>query len=94
MRGISVRCSEPFEERYTRPGEEKKGWKVKSNWLARLVRIRNENAHTYSVSEDEYNAYLKTLIAKGQIGEAKGPTNANVPAQANAQAGPEKEGTR
>ena len=46
------------------------------------------------VSEDEYNAYLKTLIAKGQIGEAKGPANANVPAQANAQAGPEKEGTR
>ena len=46
------------------------------------------------VSEDEYNTYLKTLIAKGQIGEAKGPANANVPAQANAQAGPEKEGTR
>jgi cytochrome c oxidase subunit 2 len=46
------------------------------------------------VSEDEYNAYLKTLVAKGQTGEAKGPTNANVPAQANAQAGPEKEGTR
>jgi cytochrome c oxidase subunit II len=46
------------------------------------------------VSEDEYNSYLKSLIAKGQTGEAKGPTNANVPAQANAQVGPEKEGTR
>ena len=29
------------------------------------------NVHV--VSEDEYNAYLKTLVAKGQTGEAKGP---------------------
>ena len=29
------------------------------------------------VSEEEYHAYLKTLIAKGQIGEAKGPADAN-----------------
>ena len=29
------------------------------------------NVHV--VSEDEYNAYLKTLIAKGQTGEAAGP---------------------
>ena len=28
---------------------------------------------SHVVSEEEYNAYLKTLIAKGQIGEAKGP---------------------
>ena len=25
------------------------------------------------VSEEEYNAYLKTLVAAGQTGEAKGP---------------------
>ncbi|HSU35684.1 MAG TPA: cytochrome c oxidase subunit II [Propionibacteriaceae bacterium] len=43
------------------------------------------------VSEEEYHAYLKTLVAKGQIGEAKGPGNANAPAQANAVAGPEKQ---
>ena len=36
------------------------------------------------VSEEEYNAYLKTLVAKGQVGEAKGPADANVPAKANA----------
>ena len=36
------------------------------------------------VSEDEYNAYLKTLVAKGQVGEAKGPADANVPAKPSA----------
>ena len=43
------------------------------------------------VSESEYNAYLKTLVAKGQVGEAKGPANANSPAQANAPTGPQEE---
>jgi cytochrome c oxidase subunit II len=43
------------------------------------------------VSEAEYNAYLKTLVAKGQVGEAKGPANANSPAQANAPGGPQEE---
>ena len=43
------------------------------------------------VSEEQYNAYLKTLIAKGQVGEAKGPADANVPAKANAQPGPQEE---
>ncbi|HEY5821042.1 MAG TPA: cytochrome c oxidase subunit II [Propionibacteriaceae bacterium] len=33
--------------------------------------------NVHIVSEDEYNAYLKTLIAKGQTGEAKGNANAN-----------------
>ncbi len=33
--------------------------------------------NVHIVSEDEYHAYLKTLIAKGQIGEAKGPKNAD-----------------
>ena len=46
------------------------------------------------VSEDEYNTYLKTLIARGQVGEAKGPADANVPAKVDDQAGPEREGTR
>jgi cytochrome c oxidase subunit 2 len=32
--------------------------------------------NVHIVSEDEYHAYLKTLVAKGQTGEAKGPTNA------------------
>jgi cytochrome c oxidase subunit 2 len=43
------------------------------------------------VSEDEYNAYLKTLVAKGQVGEAKGPAFSNSPAQANAPGGPEEQ---
>jgi cytochrome c oxidase subunit 2 len=41
------------------------------------------------VSEDEYNTYLKSLVAKGQVGQARGPANANVPAQANAR-GPQE----
>jgi cytochrome c oxidase subunit 2 len=43
------------------------------------------------VSEAEYNAYLKTLVARGQVGEAKGPAYNNAPAQANAPAGPEEQ---
>ncbi len=43
------------------------------------------------VSESQYNAYLKTLVAKGQVGEAKGPADANSPAKVNAPAGPEEE---
>jgi len=46
------------------------------------------------VSEDEYHTYLKTLIARGQVGEAKGPADANVPAKAGDEAGPQREGTR
>jgi cytochrome c oxidase subunit II len=37
------------------------------------------NVHV--VSEADYNAYLKTLVAKGQTGEAKGPAMANSPAK-------------
>jgi cytochrome c oxidase subunit II len=43
------------------------------------------------VPEEEYHAYLKTLVAKGQVGEAKGPADANVPAKANAPRGPEEQ---
>ena len=42
------------------------------------------------VSEAEYHAYLKTLVAKGQVGEAKGPAAANVPAKAGEPTGPEE----
>ncbi len=45
--------------------------------------------NVHIVSEDAYNAYLKTLVDKGQTGEAKGPANANSNAQVNS-----KEGTR
>jgi cytochrome c oxidase subunit II len=33
--------------------------------------------NVHIVSEEEYNAYLRTLVAKGQIGEARGPKNAD-----------------
>jgi cytochrome c oxidase subunit 2 len=32
--------------------------------------------NVHIVGDDEYHAYLKTLVAKGQTGEAKGPINA------------------
>ncbi len=44
-----------FESQYTRPGDEKKAWKSKTSWMGELNRIRNENAHTYSVKQSEYN---------------------------------------
>jgi DNA sulfur modification protein DndB len=48
---------ELFERQYTRPGEEarKASWRSKTSWLIELNRIRNENDHTYSVKESEYN---------------------------------------
>ena len=33
--------------------------------------------NVHIVSEEEYNAHLKTLVAKGQTGEAKGRQNAD-----------------
>src|SRR5215211_7704789 len=44
--------------------------------------------NVHIVSEAEYNNYLKSLVAKGQIGEAKGPVEANSPAKGS------EEGTR
>ena len=41
------------------------------------------NVHV--VSEDEYNAYLNSLEAKGQTGEAKGPSQANIPAKSGSE---------
>jgi cytochrome c oxidase subunit 2 len=43
------------------------------------------NVHV--VSENEYNTYLKSLVAKGQIGEAKGPAQANAPARIGSEEG-------
>ena len=43
-----------FEKEYTRPGEEKSGTKDdKTKWIVELNRIRNENYHTYYVTEEE-----------------------------------------
>jgi cytochrome c oxidase subunit 2 len=43
--------------------------------------------NVHIVSEAEYTAYLKTLAAKGQTGEAKGFSNANTPAKTSAEEG-------
>jgi cytochrome c oxidase subunit 2 len=42
--------------------------------------------NVHIVSEADYNAYLKTLIAKGQTGEATGPKDANSPVNPNPEA--------
>jgi cytochrome c oxidase subunit 2 len=39
------------------------------------------------VSETDYNAYLNSLEAKGQTGEAKGPAHANSPAKSGSEEG-------
>jgi cytochrome c oxidase subunit II len=43
------------------------------------------NVHV--VSENEYNAYLNSLEARGQTGEAKGPSEANAPAKSGFEEG-------
>jgi DNA sulfur modification protein DndB len=57
---------ELFSSTYTRPEDENKpgGWKAKTSWIAELNRIRNENDHTYSVKESEYDLLvsLKTWL--------------------------------
>lgn len=49
--------SEIFEKHYTKPGEEKisGGKDAKTSWMQKLERIRNQNFHSYSVKEDEYD---------------------------------------
>ncbi len=44
-----------FEKECTKPGEEKisGGKEAKTNWMVKLERIRNQNFHSYSVSEEE-----------------------------------------
>jgi cytochrome c oxidase subunit 2 len=43
------------------------------------------NVHV--VSEADYNNYLKSLVAKGQVGEAKGPALANSPVRTGSEEG-------
>jgi DNA sulfur modification protein DndB len=54
--------SEIFEKLYTKPGEEKisGGKEAKTAWMQKLERIRNQNFHSYSVKEDEYE-FLREL---------------------------------
>ncbi len=44
-----------FEKEYTKPGEEKisGGKEEKTKWMVKLERIRNQNFHSYSVTEEE-----------------------------------------
>ncbi len=53
--------SEIFEGCYTMPGEEKirGGKEEKTKWMQKLEKIRNQNFHSYSVKEDEYNFLSK-----------------------------------
>lgn len=49
-----------FEKHYTKPGEEKIGNKdLKTEWMQKLEKIRNNNFHSYSVKEEEYNFLLE-----------------------------------
>jgi len=51
-----------FEQSYTMPEETKirGGKEAKTKWMVKLERIRNQNFHSYSVTEDEYD-FLKSL---------------------------------
>ncbi len=51
-----------YEKNFTKPGEEKisGGKDAKTKWLVKLERIRNENFHSYSVTEEEF-AFLTEL---------------------------------
>jgi len=46
-----------FERQYTVPGQEKirGGKEEKTDWFQKLERIRNQNFHSYSVKEDEFD---------------------------------------
>lgn len=46
-----------FEGFYTRPSELKisGGKEAKTNWMVKLEKLRNENFHQYSVTEDEFS---------------------------------------
>jgi cytochrome c oxidase subunit 2 len=46
------------------------------------------------VSEQEYTAYLKTLVARGQVGEIRGAADAYEPAPREDQTGPQKDEDR
>jgi DNA sulfur modification protein DndB len=48
---------EIFEKEYTRPGEEKisGGKEEKTKWMFKLGHLRNQNAHSYFVTDEELN---------------------------------------
>jgi cytochrome c oxidase subunit II len=46
------------------------------------------------VSEEEYNAYLKSLADRGQVGEVRGAGDAYEPAPREDQTGPQKDEDR
>jgi len=60
-----------FEKTYTKPGEEKisGGKEEKTKWMVRLERIRNQNFHSYSVTEEElwFLEELHDWICKKQL---------------------------
>jgi DNA sulfur modification protein DndB len=60
-----------FEKSYTKPGEEKisGGKEEKTKWMVKLERIRNQNFHSYSVSEEElwFLEELHDWICKKQL---------------------------
>ncbi|WP_281989857.1 DGQHR domain-containing protein [Aquimarina aggregata] len=51
-----------FEKHYTKPTEEKisGGKDAKTQWMVKLEKLRNENFHQYSVTEDEFS-FLEEL---------------------------------
>jgi DNA sulfur modification protein DndB len=53
---------EVFEKEYTKPGEEKisGGKEEKTKWMVKLEFLRNQNVHSYFVTEDELK-YLEEL---------------------------------
>jgi DNA sulfur modification protein DndB len=53
--------TESFEHLLTKPDEDKisGGKEAKTKWMVQLNRIRNENFHSYSVKEEEYNFLLE-----------------------------------
>jgi DNA sulfur modification protein DndB len=59
-------------KKYTRPGDEDRSgkWTSRLDWLQELGRIRNQNVHEYSVTEDEFN-FLVTLTSWLIQGEDK-----------------------
>lgn len=60
-----------FAKRYTRPGDETKagGWQARASWMVELNRIRNENDHTYTVTEEEYDwvVGLTRWLIRGEV---------------------------
>lgn len=62
-RSIAVKnWREIFEKYYTRPGEEKLqgGKDSKTEWMVKLEKLRNENFHQYSVTEEEFD-FLQSI---------------------------------